>query len=329
MLESLPNASGEHHVVTADPLMVDTDLSSLSGRYTLLEDFYVRNHTEIPPPPETRSLLIEGEVEKPQRLTWENLATVRKVQSGAVLECAGNPVMPTGIVSNGLWEGWPLGSVLSLARPSLHGAHLHLYGRDGYARSVPIDPAHSDGMLVTHLNGQPLRPSHGAPWRALFPGWYGMDSVKWLERIVVATDPLPPSGYTYQQLTNSDVCGLTKKPLPRVQTKSVITHPGNRSLVRRGNIQAQGLAWTGEGRIAKVEVSVNGGADWHRAILDAGGRYEFVLWQASLELSRPGVVELVCRATDDQGQTQPEQRDPGRLDGYVNNWYHRVQVVVE
>lgn len=326
---SLQPASAEHHVVSVDPLIVNSDLSSLSGRYTPLEDFYVRNHGEVPPPPETSSLLIEGEVEKPQKLAWDDLASVPKAKLGAVLECAGNPVLPTGIVSNGLWEGWPLGSVLSLVRPNPVGTYLHLFGRDGYARSVPIDRARSEGMLATHLNGQPLRRNHGAPWRALFPGWYGMDSVKWLERIAVAPDPLPPIDNTYLELTKNEAGELNRQPLPQVQVKSLITHPEDRSVVPRGNIPVGGLAWSGEGHISEVSISADRGAHWRKATLDAGGRYEWVLWRASLELSQPGVAEIVCRATDDRGQTQPEQRDPGRLDGYANNWYHRVQVVVE
>jgi DMSO/TMAO reductase YedYZ molybdopterin-dependent catalytic subunit len=329
MLGSLNNASGEHHVVSVNPLGIDTDLSSLAGRYTLLEDFYVRNHGEVPRPPETSFLLIEGEVEKPRKLTGGDLASLRKTKVGAVLECAGDPVLPTGLVSNGLWEGWSLESVLSLVRPTPTGTYLHLFGRDGYARSVPTDRARRDGMLVTHLNGQPLRRSHGAPWRAVFPGWYGMDSVKWLERIAVATAPLPPNGYTYLELTKNEACGLTQQPLPRVQVKSVITHPENGSVVHFGSIPVQGLAWSGEGPISKVEISSDRGVHWRIATLDAGGRYEWVLWRASLDLSRPGVAELISRATDARGQTQPEQRNPERLDGYVNNWYHRVQVVVE
>ncbi len=329
MLGSLSRASGEHHVVSVDPLIVNSDLSSFAGRYTPLEDFYVRNHGEIPAPAEPSSLLIEGEVEKPQRLTWDDLASIPKTRVAAVLECAGSPVLPTGLVSNGTWEGWPLASVLSLARPSPTGAHLQLFGRDGYSRSVSIERARSEGILATHLNGQPLRRRHGAPWRALFPGWYGVDSIKWLERIALATAPLPPRDSTYLELTKSEAGEVEQQPLPRVQVKSLITSPAERSVVRRGSIQVRGLAWTGEGHISEVGISGDRGAHWRRAILDTGGRYEWVIWRASWELTRPGVAEIVCRATDNKGNTQPEQRDPGRLDQYANNWYHRVQVVVQ
>ena len=125
-------------------------------------------------------LQVEGEVEQPRRLAPADLAPLLERELGAVLECAGNGVGPRGLVSNGSWAGWPLPAVLSLARPTRATAHLHLCGGDGYARSVPMERALEGGLLVTRLNQRPLTRQHGAPWRALFPGWYGMDSVKWL-----------------------------------------------------------------------------------------------------------------------------------------------------
>ena len=183
---SVRKLMAEHHVVSADPLLVDFDTCSLRGRYTTEEDFYVRNHGEIPPAVEAKSLPIEGEVARPLEITPDHLAHLEKRKLGAVLECAGNPVSTIAKVSDGEWEGWSLGEVLSLARPTSAGAYVNLFGRDGYARSVPADRAHNDGLIVTHLNGKRLSRRHGAPWRALFPGWYGMDAVKWLERIEVS-----------------------------------------------------------------------------------------------------------------------------------------------
>jgi hypothetical protein len=88
------------------------------------------------------------------------------------------------------------------------------------------------------------------------------------------------------------------------------------------------LAWSGEGKISKVEISMDGGTDWRGATLSPGPRFEWESWRASVNLSQSGVVELVCRATDAQGHVQPEQRDPGRLDAYVENWYHRIRLVM-
>ena len=320
---------GEHHVVSVNPLEVESNLASLEGRYTALEDFYVRNHHETPRQSAPPLLRVEGEVAKPLRLTSANLTHLKRLQLNAVLECAGNAVTPTGLVSNGMWDGWSLGEVLELAHPSGAAAFVHLFGRDGYARSVPIDRVRGGAMLVTKLGGRQLQPGHGAPWRAFFPGWYGMDSVKWLERIVVSPTPLANNENEYVEMRPATPVGVARRPLPRVQVKSVIISPIDRSLVRGGSVEVRGLAWSGDGNISKVEYSSDGGTIWHDADLSPGKSHdEWVLWRGPLELSHLGPADLVCRATDTQGHTQPERRDTERLDGYGQNWYHRVQVVV-
>jgi DMSO/TMAO reductase YedYZ molybdopterin-dependent catalytic subunit len=319
---------GEHRVVSINPLEVEFDLASLYGRYTAIEDFYVRNHYDIPRQPARPLLRLEGEVAKPVRLSLADLAHLRKRQLGALLECAGNSVTRSGLISNGMWDGWSLEDVLELAHPSAAASFLHLFGSDGYSRSVPIERVHGDAMLVTNLGAHPLRPSHGAPWRAFFPGWYGMDSVKWLERIVVSSTPLSQNESAYVEMRPATPIGVTRRPLPRVQVKSIFTCPADRSVVRRGSVEVQGLAWCGEGAISKVEVSGDG-TNWYDTDLSpAKSRYEWALWRGSVELSSPGAAELVCRATDSHGHSQPERRDADRLDGYGQNWYHRVGVVV-
>lgn len=87
---SARHAAADHHVVSAGPLQVVSDLSSLEGRYTIMTDFYVRNHFSVPAIPAENSLRVEGEVEKPLRLTSEDLSRIEKRRLGAVLECAGN-----------------------------------------------------------------------------------------------------------------------------------------------------------------------------------------------------------------------------------------------
>src|SRR5712692_10310488 len=139
VLAPVTKLMAEHHVVSADPLMVDFDLQSLEGRYTSVEDFYVRNHRAVPENLGTGFLQIEGEDAIPKRLSNGELAPLHRRELGAVLECAGNLVGTVGKVSSGVWEGWSLGDVLALARPAPTGSYLHLFGRDGYARSVPAD----------------------------------------------------------------------------------------------------------------------------------------------------------------------------------------------
>ena len=325
---SLRELLPDHHLVSSKPLMVDFDIASLHGRYTTTEDFYVRNHRDIPSDAEAPSLRIEGEVARPLDLTPDRLATFKSRKLGAVLECAGNPVATVGKVSNGTWEGWSLGELLSMARPSGAGVYLNFFGRDGYGRSVPIARAYEAAMVATHLNGQPLSRRHGAPWRALFPGWYGMDAVKWLERIVVSESPLPTDDTAYLQVIQQPLGGIQMQPLPRVQVKSLILSPESGAVVRLGKVETRGLAWSGQGPISQVEVSADGGMSWQLAALAPSSAYEWVTWRLALELNRVGAYELVCRATDGRGSKQPAERDPQRLDGYANAWYHRVSCVV-
>jgi DMSO/TMAO reductase YedYZ molybdopterin-dependent catalytic subunit len=318
----------EHHVISADPLEVEFDLRSLRGRYTAVEDFYIRNHSAAPATVDAATLKVEGEVEKPRELTPADLTPLRQREFGALLECAGNRVGSTGLISNGAFAGWPLKAVLDLARPTAKAEHLHFFGRDGYKRSVPLDRALAEGMLVTRLNSRPLPRQHGAPWRVVFPGWYGMDSVKWLERVVAAGEPLPPEGGVYQQTRRTPTGELERKPLPRVQVKSVIVDPLPGTALRRGRAEVRGLAWSGTGKIESVEVSADSGVKWGPATLDPGADFEWTVWKASLELTRLGAVEIVARAKDAKGMMQPPERDSTRLDGYANNWYHRVRCVV-
>jgi DMSO/TMAO reductase YedYZ molybdopterin-dependent catalytic subunit len=318
----------EHRVISMDPLEMEFELWSLQGQYTSVEDFYVRNHFESPSVPEAATLKIEGEVEVPQQLTRADLARLKERKFGAVLECAGNRVGSTGLVSNGAWTGWALKDILTLARPNAAAGHLHLHGRDGYKRSVPLNRAMADAVLVTQLNSRPLTLSHGAPWRALLPGWYGMDSVKWLERIVVAATPLPSEGGIYQQSRQTPSGEIERGPLPRVRVKSAILNPRSGSVLRKGKMEIRGLAWTGAGTIASVDVSADAGRTWQPASLDAAGALEWIIWKTSVELTEAGTVEFVSRAKDTEGQVQPAERDASRLDGYTNSWYHRVRCTV-
>jgi len=319
--------AAEHHVISADPLEVEFDLNSLRERYTPVEDFYVRNHHDVPANVGQATLRLEGEVEQARELAPADLAPLPKQEFGAVLECAGNRVGASGLISNGLWTGWKLQDVLALVRPSPRAAHLHLQGRDGYQRSVPVERA-TESMLVTGLNGRPLNRQHGAPWRVLFPGWFGMDSVKWLKSVVVAREPLPPEGDTYQEIRKMHSGEITRQPLPRLPVKSVITDPLAGAVIKRGVGEIRGLAWSGTGKISSVEVSINKGDTWLAAELEPGRDFEWWMWKATLEFTQQGAVELVARARDSEGSQQPMERDPSRLDGYANNWYHRVRCVV-
>src|SRR5438309_3126840 len=149
LLASAQKLRAGHHVVSAEPLIVESELWPLVGRYTRLEDFYIRNHFHTPQPSVAGSLAIEGEVEQPGQFTPDSFRGIASREVGAVLECAGSPVGATSLVSDGVWRGWPLRDIIALAATRPGGTYLHLFGQDGFSRSVPVERAMKDGLLAT------------------------------------------------------------------------------------------------------------------------------------------------------------------------------------
>jgi DMSO/TMAO reductase YedYZ molybdopterin-dependent catalytic subunit len=325
-LASADALRADHHVISAEPFEVEFDLASATSRYTPVYDFYVRDHFPVPATAPSY-IEISGSVEQPIRLGPSELGALKRVELGAVLECAGNPVSTNALVSNGLWGGWRLADVVARARPAAASTHILLYGRDRYSRVIPMSRLAEGAMLVCDLNGAPLQRSHGGPWRAFFPGWYGMDSVKWLERIVILTEAPADASYSYHQIRR-DASGMRTQPLPRIQVKSIITAPRAGTSCSTGTIQVRGLAWSGSGQIEAVELSSNGGAHWQSVPFENRPPGEWVSWNASVEARSRGALELMVRARDSRGQTQPQSPDPVRIDRYANNWFHRVRVAV-
>jgi len=320
---------GDSILVSSDPLIAEFNLQSQVGRYTPTEDFYIRNHFPIPQGPSSGTLSIEGEVDQPLKVSSGELSRLKTRELGAVLECSGNGTGPQALASNGFWEGWALEDVLALARPAPKAVHLHLVGRDGFARSVPIAEVGPEAMLVTRLNHEPLTPEHGAPWRALFPGRYGMNSVKWLEKIVLSASSLPPERDEYRAQLRAPSGRSEYQPLPKVLVKSVITYPALGVILHPGSVTFRGLAWSGAGKIAAVEVSTGNTNTWRLAKLDAGTPYEWALWQFTVKVPDAGVLNVACKAVDEKASEQPPQRDPNRLDGYANNTIERVHFLIE
>lgn len=261
------------------------------------------------------------------RLQASDLESLPRIELGAVLECAGNPVSANALVSNGLWDGWLLSDVLARAQPAAASTHILVYGRDRYSRTIPISRLPEDALLVRNLNGAPLGRGHGGPWRVLLPGWYGMDSVKWVERIIVTREAPADTSYSYHRIRR-EASGLRREPLPRIQVKSIITSPRSGTSLPAGNIEISGLAWSGNGAIESVEVSASGGAEWQPASFEKRPQHEWVSWERSIDAKRRGALELIARARDASGQSQPQSSDPMRIDRYANNWFHRVRIVI-
>ena len=295
-------------------------------------------------------LSIGGRVATPFDITLDEIKRLPQKTLRVTLECAGNgrsnmsprwPSMPwmEGAVGTAEWTGTPLRPLLERAGLLSDAVDVVFTGADrGYDKvehnyGRALSPAHAmrdDVLLVTAMNGQPLLPQHGFPLRLIVPGWYGMASVKWLDRVEVwdrkFDGPQQVDTYIFKQ-DRSDP-GV---PVTSIRVKSLMVPPGmpdwytRRRLVEAGPVTVHGRAWSGDGvAIAKVEFGCDG--VWQTAELGpaVGGRYAWRAWSCRWQAVK-GEHELTCRATDANGQVQPVEP---RFDngGFGNNAVHRVPV---
>jgi DMSO/TMAO reductase YedYZ molybdopterin-dependent catalytic subunit len=269
------------------------------------------------------------------------------------MECAGNgrallaprPVSQPWLheaVGTAEWTGVPLAAVLERAGIGPGAVEVSFRGLDrgveggatqNFERSLPIDETgRRDILLADEMNGGSLLPQHGAPLRLVVPGWYGMASVKWLDRIAVLTEPFVghQQAHAYRLRQEEDEPGAA---LSRMQPRSLVIPPGIPEFpsrvrhLRPGRVELEGRAWSGWSRIVRVDVSVDGGGSWRKAVVgEAPGEHAWVGWGLEWDAT-PGVYELCSRATDETGRTQPLEPE-WNLGGYANNEVQRVPVVV-
>jgi sulfite oxidase len=361
------------------PLNAGPRLGHLGASFvTPNELFFIRNHGDVPRV-ETAGfrLRVGGLVGRPLELSLDDLRRLPRAEVTATVQCAGNrrselaavaPIpgeLPWGLeaVSNAHWAGVRLADVLALSgvataagrdggNARLHVAFAGLdeterHGhRFNFGGSIPLAKALAPEVLLAfEMNGAPLPPEHGAPLRALVPGYIGARSVKWLSHVNLQDAPssnyfqsrayrlFPPWVRTAPEDEGGWDRGLM---LGEMSLNSIITAPGAGETVRAGDVEVRGVAIAGAGRtLARVDVSADGGATWCDARIDepaaraaacGGVCWAWRLWRATVRLSA-GDHQLVCRAWDSAAQTQPE--DPAQLwnfKGYINNAWHRVPV---
>ena len=199
-----------------------------------------------------------------------------------------------------------------------------------FARSIPLEKARRDVLLAYKMNGIDLPAEHGFPVRAIVPGWYAMASVKWLQRIIVADRPF--TGY-YQTIDyaywerREAIAELT--PLTKMQVKAQISKPSQDEIIPANSLVCvQGVAWTSDGKIAKVELSTDGGSTWSEAkLLGEPKPNAWQLWEFNWQTpAAAGKQTLIARATDSFGRTQPSQRDRDHGNYMIN---HLLPIAVE
>ena len=329
----------------ADPLNAETPLTALTGADLAPDDrFYVRNHFGIPDlDPATWRLDVGGLAGRPRSLSLAELRAMPSRTVVATIECAGNgrcaldPAVPgepwgLGAVGTAAWTGVPLTDVLEAAAPQpsarevvFRGADSgQVAGRDGkvhFERSLPLRRLATVGALLAYaMNGQRLPQVHGYPLRLVVPGWYGVASVKWLTGIEL-------TGQAFGGHFQVDRYHIGRQPVTLQAVRSVITEPRPGETLEPGEVVVRGLAWSGAGPIARVEVSI-GDRPWRAATLTGGQhRHGWRAWQLRAQVTEPGPVIVRAKATDAAGRTQPGRPAWNPL-GYAANSVHQVVISV-
>jgi sulfite oxidase len=322
---------------------------------TPLSHFFVRNHMHEPSELDADEwrLSIGGEVEKPFTLSLAELSKIEVHSVVNTLECAGNgrglyrPQVPgiqwgKGAVGTARFSGPRLRDLLQRAGVKSTGKHVMFRGLDEvpgkvppFIRSIPIEKAlGADTLIATHMNGSSLSKHHGFPARSLVPGWIGAASCKWLTEIKVLDAEFVGNFMSpaYRLPDQPVKPGETVKPedthpLTALNVKSVIAGPTDGATLKDGSTVVHGTAWAGEADIAKVEVSTDGGANWHPAKLGQDrSHYAWRLWSYDWK-AKAGDFVIQSRATDSQGRTQPATAvwNPS---GYLYNAVDQVKIRV-
>ena len=189
-----------------------------------------------------------------------------------------------------------------------------------FVRSLPLAQATDPGaeiMIAYEMNGQPLIPDHGAPFRLIVPHWYGVASVKWLQRIEVLTEPYVGEFQTGHYIYEWE--DREHEPVTLMRVRARITDPSPGATIATGTYTIRGKAWSGTGPITEVHVSFTGDGDWHSAKVEPPtGPYHWQEWTLDWEPPGIGRHSLRARATDAAGNTQPDVPPWNRL-GYGNN----------
>jgi sulfane dehydrogenase subunit SoxC len=295
-------------------------LQEFSGTITPTDLHFERHHGGVPTiDPKAYRLLVHGLVERPTVLTLTDLERLPSLSRIYFLECSGNgraayrspkreltPQLIDGLTSNAEWTGVPLATVLNEVGVKPGATWVLAEGGDSVllSRSIPLEKAMDDALLVYGQNGEPLRPAAGYPVRLLLPGWEGNANIKWLRRLELITQPNMSRDET-SKYTDPLANGTARQFSFVMDVKSIITKPAHPVRLDQGWVPISGIAWSGRGKVAKVDVSTDGGVTWAAAKLQ-----EPVLSKAHTRFTHMwrwtgAPATLLSRATDETGSTQP------------------------
>jgi sulfane dehydrogenase subunit SoxC len=313
-----------------------TPLHALDGIITPNGLCFERHHSGIAEiDPADHRLMLHGLVDKPLIFTLADVMRFPRVNRIHFLECAANGGMEwRGAQLNGCqythgmvhcveYTGVPLKVLLEEAGLKTSAAWLLAEGADSAAmsRSLPLAKALDDCLVAYRMNGEMLRPEQGYPVRLVVPGWEGNVWVKWLRRIKVGDEPWYAREET-AKYTDLLADGKARKFTFVMDAKSVITSPSPQApLAHKGFTVISGLAWSGRGKVRRVDVSLDGGRNWREAKLD-GLVLDKAVTRFYAEFDWNGEELLLqSRAVDETGYLQPTKTDLRKIRG-TNSIYH-------
>jgi DMSO/TMAO reductase YedYZ molybdopterin-dependent catalytic subunit len=338
-------------IMTAKPLNAETPIEYLRSWITANSVFFDRNQGEIPTEPiplDQWTLLLEGEVERPLRFTYDEILRLPRAIVSNTLECSGNGrsllaekasgnPWTIGGVGNAVWAGVWLRDLLEKTGLRASARHVAFEGLDKplgsagvqFIRSIPLEKAMASTLLAYEMNGEPLPLKHGYPLRALALGWTGANCVKWLHKITVLDRPF--AGFFMDKVYRVFQKGqepTSGEVVTSLKLKSIITQPIQGETLPVGLVTILGAAYAGEGNVTTVEVSVDNGTTWTAtSFIGPHEPFSWRQWQVVWEPRQAGDYAIMARATDSEGRQQPMNAQWNVL-GYGNNSVRQHAVTV-
>lgn len=291
--------------------------------------------------PAQHRLMINGLVDKELVFTMKDILRFPRENRIYFLECAANSGMEWrgaqlngcqfthGMIHNVMYTGVPLRLLLEEAGLKTSAKWLMPEGADASAmtRSIPLQKALDDCLVAFKMNGEALRPEQGYPLRLVVPGWEGNMWIKWLRRIEVGDEPWHHREET-SKYTDLMENGKARRFTWEMDCKSIITNPSPQApiLHKSGHTVLTGLAWSGRGTISRVDITLDGGKNWHAARMD-GLSFDKSMHRFYFEFDWDGKPLLLqSRAHDSTGYVQPTKDELRAVRGensiYHNNGIH-------
>lgn len=287
--------------------------------------------------PSKHRFMINGMVKTPKVFTMDEIMRLPAVSRFHFIECGantgmewGNVAVPTAQYTHGMlscseFTGVPLITLLEMAGADLKaGKFVLAEGADGSSmtRTIPMSLVTSGQVLVAYgQNGEMLRPENGYPLRLVVPGVQGVSWVKYLRRVEVGDQPWATKDEAVHYIDLMPD-GLHRQYTSIQECKSVITTPsGGQVLLDKGFYNITGLAWSGRGKVKRVDVSVDGGRNWRTARLETPV-LDKCLTRFNIDWvwdGKPAIVQ--SRAMDDTGYVQPNYHQLREVRG-TRSIYH-------